>query len=145
MSAVQDDREKVEGIGEGKKEVVNRGLPLRIPGIKRIVARGGETEKGAPGDHRQKEKEVVARHARGVCAGVSGARSGGELKPSGASGRKSGTLKALQRGGAERKRGRPGNRGRGFGPAKEKHPGQGAGGVGAEKRLVEACHYLRVR
>lgn len=101
MTAVQDDGEKVKGVGKGKEEIVNRGLPLGIPGVKRIVARGGESEKGAPGDHRQKEKKVVARHARGVCAGVSGARSGGEVKPGGACGRESGTLKSLQRGGVE--------------------------------------------
>lgn len=145
MSAVQDDGEKVKGVGKGKEEIVNRGLPLGIPGVKRIVARGGETEKGAPGDHRQKEKKVVARHARGVCAGVSGARSGGELKPGSACGRESGTLKSLQRGGAEGKRRRPGNGGRGFGPAKEKNPGKGSGGFAAKKGLVETGHYFRVR
>ena len=145
MTAVKDNREKVKGVGKGKEKIVNRGLPLGIPGVKRIIARSSEAEKGAPGDHRQKEKIVVARHAGRVRGGVSGARSGGELKPRGACGGESGTLKALQRGGAERKRGRPGNGGRGFGAAKEKHPGQRAGGVGAKKRLVEACHHLRVR
>ena len=145
MAAVKDNRKKVKGVGKGKQEIVNRGLPLGIPGIKRIIARGGEAEKGAPGDHGQKEKEVVTRHTRGVRSSIGGAVGRGEIKPEGAGSGKGGALKELGRGRTKGEAGRPGHGWSGIGAAKEKNPGKGAGGFAAKKGLVKAGHYLRVR
>ena len=93
----------------------------------------------------QKEKEVVTRHARGVCSGISGAAGRGEFKPKGTGGGKSGALKKLGSGRPKRKGGRPGHGWSGIGAAKEKNPGKGSGGFAAKKGLVKTGHYFRVR
>lgn len=118
---------------------------MRGPVKVSVITKNGKAEKGAAGDHRQKEKEVVTRHARGVRSGISGAAGRGEFKPKGTGGGKSGALKKLGSGRTKRKGGRPGNGGGGVGAAKEKNPGKGSGGFAAKKGLVETGHYFRVR
>ena len=69
---------------------------MRGPVKVSVITQNGKAEKGTPGDHRQKEKEVVTSHARGVCSGISGAAGRGEFKPKGTGGGKSGALKELE-------------------------------------------------
>ena len=145
MAAVKDNRKKVKGIGKRKDEVFKGWLPLRGPVKVRVIAKNGKAEKGAAGDHGQKEKEVVTRHTRGVRSSIGGADGRGEIKPEGAGSGKGGALKELGRGRTKGEAGRPGHGWSGIGAAKEKNPGKGAGGFAAKKGLVKAGHYLRVR
>ena len=145
MAAVKDNRKKVKGIGKRKDEVFKGWLPLRGPVKVSVITQNGKAEKGTPGDHRQKEKEVVTSHTRGVRSSKSGAAGRGEFKPKGTGGGKSGALKKLGSGRTKRKGGRPGHGRRGIGAAKEKNPGKGSGGFAAKKGLVETGHYFRVR